>query len=141
MSRIDDLVAAAKEKLQTVPTSDVEVAVGDELVTLRFSRMPAGVWLDIAATHPPRIGAAVDSNVGFNVHAVGRAAAVTNGALVEGDTTEQLTAAQWEELFSVLSGPDLDLIGTAVWALNDYDSRTHKQALKKASALGAGSSN
>jgi hypothetical protein len=141
MSKFSDLLADAKKRLETPIFSDVDVVVGDDLVTVRVPRLSGPEWVDLIATHPARKGSNVDGAVGYNIHAVTQAALVLRGAVIEDDSPVALSDSEWADLFSVLSGVDIEAVGAEVWSLNDLQARQHKAALKKARSGDETSSN
>lgn len=129
MSLKDD-IAAARAALEAVEPVTQEVEVGGKLHTLSF--LPAGgqVWADLVAMHPPREGSKIDSDFGFNADAVGRAYPVE----LISDDGEPVAAEDWQDMFAVLSSPNIKNIGTAVWGINQFVPAVKLAQLKKASA-------
>lgn len=135
MSLIDELVAKAKET--PVPTESVEVELSGAVVDLKFYRSTGSTWADITAKCPARIHASIDRNYGYNYQMAARAAAVIDGRVVEDGVERKQTADQWEALFDVLAGGELEKIHSAVWKLNAYDPQVRLVEAKKALSDGS----
>ena len=139
MSKIDDVIARAKKSAPSRQSSgQLELLMGEELITVEFTRLDPNAWIDLKAMHPPREGSKRDMNVGYNPHALAKAAAPKCGRLVDGDKREDLTPEQWADIFTILDAPDLDTIATFLWGLNEYEPLQRIAAAKKASRGGRG---
>lgn len=132
MSFIDDLVAQAKEA--PVPFQDVEVELAGKVVALKFYRSDGKVWTGITAKCPARIHSPIDRQYGYDYQLAARAAAVVDGRVMDGEKELKRTPEQWDALFDVLAGGDLEKIHSAVWQLNAYDPQVRLVEAKKASA-------
>lgn len=135
MSLIDELVAQAKEA--PVPALDVEVELAGQVVSLKFYRSSGTVWTGITAKCPARIHSPIDRQYGYDYQMAARAAAVVDGRVVEGGIELKRTADQWEALFDVLAGGELEKIHSAVWQLNAYDPQVRLVEAKKALSDGS----
>lgn len=140
MTNIDALIDSAKTTPQ--PQSDpVEVVLGGELVTFRFTRAVATDWARNCARFPARLDVDMDRVYGYNFHQVSMITAAETGVLIEDDgvtgSITALTEEQWRGIFApgVLSGHDLMRIVDAVWALNEWDPQQKVLDLKKASRI------
>lgn len=113
----------------------------DQLVTLRFTRLPGNVWADIAARCPARIDAPVDRHFGYNMQAAALIAAPLSGVRMDGDTevplrVEKATAGtpainQWADLFATIAGTEATQIESAIFDLNVYEPQQRVAQLKK----------
>jgi hypothetical protein len=119
-------VAAVQERIDAV-----EAAMRDDMVTLRFRALSFDRWNGIIALRPPREGVAIDGRKGYDIVGVTRAAAEASGWVVDGDTTESVSADEWADLWEKLSGGDFDRIWGAVTRLNETDGWAGVGFLKK----------
>jgi hypothetical protein len=112
-------IAELMEEIQTVKAEFV-----DTLVDLKFTRIIGSDWNDLTIVNPPREDSLPDMQVfHYNIAAVTRAAAIRSGVLVDDDGSERpLTEAQWEDMFELLSGKDMERIANAIYALNEGES-------------------
>lgn len=102
---------------------EVKAEFADTLVDLKFTRMLGAAWLDLTSTNPPRPDSISDKMIfGYDFNAVTRAAAHQSGVLVEDGQERELTAEEWDDLFSLLAGGDHEQIANAVYALNEGES-------------------
>lgn len=129
---IQALVAAQKQKLDTVEPVTQEVLLGDDVVGVRFWPVSGGTWEEITSKNPPRAGNQSDTALGYNLAGVVRDYPRTY--LVVGDDVQPVVGTQWAEVYDVLSGPDKKNLGYAVWGLNEYDPAQRMAAAGKASA-------
>lgn len=127
------LIAKARAEAASVEPTVAPVAVGGELVDVGFLPVAGVEWADLMATHPPRKGSVLDSNVGFNSDAVARDYPVSK-ITVGGEPVDEET---WHELFSVLSSPSIKLIAAALWGMNQSDPAQRIAELGKAKAGGS----
>lgn len=130
MSFIDDLIAQAQAA--PVPTQEVEVELAGKVATLKFYRSSGTVWADIIAKCPARIAASIDRNYGYNYQMASRAAAVLDGRVLDSDKELKQTREQWDALFDVIAGGELEKIHSAIWELNVYDPQVRLVEAKKA---------
>ncbi len=101
---------------------EVRDQFANSLVDLKFTRLVGEGWSDLTLNNPPRPNVLADMYFQYDFNAVTRHAAVESGVLVDGDDEQELTAEQWEDLFSVVSGDDHRRIADAIFALNEGDS-------------------
>jgi hypothetical protein len=133
MTSLDELIAKAKEAVAHPSTAQVEIEVGGEIVEFEFERLPGRTWADLVATHPPRDGSRVDARLGYNTHAGAEAAAPLSGFRIVDGERQTLSEEQWAALFDTFDGPDLEMLSTAIWGLNVYESWQAAKDAKKAS--------
>lgn len=114
---LQDKIAKAKAQVESVEPVEVQVELGGELATVTFLPVAGEVWSDITAENPPRPGATLDSNVGYNTDGAARSYPVEK-VTVDG---EQPSLVEWVEFLSVLSSPNLKNIASTLWGLNQLD--------------------
>lgn len=134
MTSIDALLerAEAEPAPQSAP---VDVTLGGELVTLRFTQLPGKQWAAITAMAPPDLNAFLDREYGYGVRQASLAAAPLSGVRVTEDGDVALTADQWKRLLDTLPGHDLTKVAEAVWDLNEWTPQKRVIDLKKASPI------
>ena len=134
MSSLKDLVAKQKqERLGEIPTGRAIVLLGGEEVTLEFTKLQPKQWLDLAAQHPPRLGAAIDVNIGFNPHSLAERYPIESVRLVDGEDLAEVSEDDYLAMFDVLDAIHIDTIGTVIWYLNVQADREAVAAARKAS--------
>lgn len=119
----------AKDAVAELEKFDEEAARA--LVEIRFTRLPGTDWAKLTSTFPMRIDVALDRTYGYNFDAVSEAAARSSGKLLTDDGETEITGDQWDRLFTVLAGHDVEQIRDAVWTLNEYEPQQHVAALVK----------
>lgn len=134
MGVIDDLIAAAKAEVQVPQTIDVKVAAGGKIVQLEFAKLLGADWLGLTVTHPPREGATLDSNLGFNIDATA-ADYPADQVTIAGETPSK---EQWAEFYGVLDAPHRQNIATALWSINQFTPARALTTLGKASRASSG---
>lgn len=102
------------------PTKDVDVIVAGKLRTFRFTQLTGQEWGWLVAINPVRLEAPLDRQYGYNFHGVCQAAAKLNGVVVNGDDVEEVPAATWDKIWPQLSGHDYQVMGDAIWDLNEW---------------------
>ncbi|TAJ46360.1 MAG: hypothetical protein EPO52_17660 [Herbiconiux sp.] len=132
-SPIDDFDAIldAAESAERAPV-ELEVALGDQVVTFEFIPMDGLEYSDLVATHPPRPTAQTDAGVGFNSHAAVRDLPVKYIRRVVDGERREITQEQWDRAFSRFLGRDVELAATCLWGVNFYTPNARVQQLKKA---------
>lgn len=103
----------------------------DALITLRFERLPGNEWALLTTAFPIRVDVALDRHYGYNYDAVSEAAARRSGVILTDDGQQAITGEQWDRMFRVLAGHDVEQIRDAVWTLNEYEPEQHVAALVK----------
>lgn len=140
---LDALIADAKAKFEATEPVTQDVLLGSKVVGVRFWPIPGPEWRDLVASNPPRPGAAMDQNLGYNVDAVVRA--FPKVALVDGDEVDNMIRrdaegrefSKWPEVHDSLSGADLKNLAMAVWGLHEWDPQ--KALVEAGKALKGGS--
>jgi hypothetical protein len=138
MASFAEVLAARKAQLaESALTEDVQVLLGDELVTLRFTELKGMEWAEVTARSPARADATIDRRYGYNVHGAAAIAAPKSGKRVDGDELVPLSESEWRDLFDVLSGPDFAAIADAMFLLHEIGPSGRLAAAKKASTAGS----
>lgn len=131
---IQDLIARARADVEAPATDTASVVVAGEVVELQFTKLLGAEWSALSAVNPPRKGAQLDSNLGYNLDAV--AGQYPAGkVLIAG---EPATGAEWSELYALLDAPWRETVALKLWGLNQHGPATRILELGKASS-GAGS--
>ena len=135
------LASKAKPELIQEQLDELMELTANQLVTLRFSRLPGNVWADIAARCPARLDAPVDRHFGYNMQAAALIAAPLCGARVDGDelvplrveaaTAESPAVNQWADLFATIAGTEATQIESAIFDLNVYEPQQRVGQLRK----------
>lgn len=113
---------SAASKLQA-DAERMRAEFADTLVDLKFTRLVGNDWTELVVTNPPRDNVLPDiAYFGYNFSAVTAEAARQSGVIVEGDEERALTAEEWDDLFSLISGGDHKNIADAVYALNEGEA-------------------
>lgn len=133
MGVIDDLIAQARAEVAEPETIPVPVVVKGGLVELVFTKLLGADWLGLTATNPPRAGAVLDSNLGFNIDAVGGAYPADKVTIAG----EAPTKEQWAEFYGLLAGPHRKNIATAIWGMNQFAIEKELGDLGKVSRAGS----
>lgn len=131
---VQDLIARARAEAAAPATDTASVVVAGEKVQLGFTKLLGAEWSALTAVNPPRKGAQLDSNLGYNLDAVAGAypaAAVTVGG-------EVTTGSEWADLYGLLDAPWRETVALKLWGLNQHGPATKILELGKASS-GAGS--
>ena len=129
MSFADEVTEAAAAAR---PTKDVDVLVGGKLRTFRFTQLTGQEWGWLVAIHPMRLESPLDRQYGYNFHGVCQGAAKLNGVIVDGDSTEKVAPGTWDTLWPALSGHDYQVMGDAIWELNEWEPGQAVAKAKKA---------
>lgn len=131
MSFDDDLDAQLARELDTV---DVDVTVNGKLKTFRFTELDGLKWADLCDRAPARPGVLMDMRYGYDIRSLTTIAAPVSGVLVDGDTTSELSVAQWAKLLKGQPGAGIQRIGDALFSLNEWLPAQAVEEAKKASA-------
>lgn len=121
MSFSDELKKAKESKAET---QDVPVLLNGDLYTIRLSQMNPADWVSLTDQNPKRAGVAIDSNLGYDLRGVTRAAVNTCAKLLKGDAEVEVRSDdevnEWEDLLDTISGQELSNVNDAVFGLNAY---------------------
>jgi hypothetical protein len=131
---IQDLIEKARAEAAEPVTDSANVVAGGQMVALTFTKLLGAEWSAITAVHPPRKGAQLDSNLGYNLDAAAAAYPVDK-LTVDG---EHPTAAEWAEFYGFLDAPWRETVTLKLWGLNQQGPAARILTLGKASS-GAGS--
>ena len=123
--RIDGLAAEAESSTETI----------------RVYRMPGRDWVNLTSKCPVRPEVAVDRVYGYNIDAVIEGSLryrdprtdATYAFRMEEGTPVEVSDAEWDDLFSVISGREYALIRDAVFELNEYEPQERLNSLVKGS--------
>lgn len=127
---VQDLIAKARAEIETAEPVVAPVEVGGELVDIGFRPVLGYVWADLTAVNPPRQGAVLDGNVGFNSDAIAKAYPLDK-ITVGG---EPVDAETWADLLGVLTAPGRKLVAMALWGINQFSPQKRANELGKARA-------
>lgn len=113
---------SVKSKLQA-EAEQVRGEFADTLVDIKFTRLIGDEWTQLVVSNPPRENVLPDiAFFGYNFSAVTAEAARLSGVIVDGDDEKVLSADEWDDLFSLLSGGDHKSIADAVYSLNEGEA-------------------
>lgn len=125
-----DSVKKAKDRPQLF--EDVQILVGDDLITVRVFKVPGVQWNEAVALSGPREGSMVDELRGFDADSVARALLVEFAAVVEDGEVKRLTEDEWAELYGVIEGEGIEGIANTFWVQNQVKPVADREAAKKA---------
>ena len=129
MSKISELIRAAKEEVVEPETGKHTIAVGGSVVELVFTKLEPLSWRNMVASFPPRDGVQRDLILGYNIDLAPSGYPITNISVnVDGESSE-LSADEWGDLFAMLESPDLNAISTLLWCMHEWEPQ---QKAKKA---------
>lgn len=118
---------------------ELQERAGEGMIVLRFTQLPGDAWAEIASRHLPRTDNLVDQSHGFNFDAATDEAATyvdeagrSYGARLEGDEEVPLTADEYRELRTSVSGHEVTEIRNGVWGLNVFLPKKKLETLGKA---------
>lgn len=139
---VSALVSKAREQFDKVDPVEQDLLIGGELVKARFYPVTGQEWRALVVAHPPRVEAegektvviAADRPFGFDADSL--LTDYPRVSLVDGDGETELSAAEWADVVSVLSGPSLEAARLTVWGINVFQPAQEFTAAGKASAGG-----
>lgn len=142
--REDRLAQTQEQRLATVPeavterTDAAEAAlaafdekVRESLVELRFTPLDGQIWAVLTAMYPMRVDVPIDRQYGYNVDLVTESAARRTGVRVDDDGEHPISSDQWDRMYRLMVGRDVNAIREAIFELNEYDAEKHIEALVK----------
>lgn len=128
---------AKQEAIPKPEATPIQVVFGGEMVDLNVRPLEPTVWADIKSRHLPREGSPIDRRYGYNLDASAIEAMPVCAVQVDDGKETKWSKDDWAFFFENLSSPDLSIISSVVWALNQYNPdqlrEQLKDALKKAS--------
>jgi hypothetical protein len=124
----DDL-AAAREAEAT--TADVAVELNGHRHVLRFSRMNPVEYAEETLRHPPRLEIGVDREFGYNLTSLTVAVAPRCAVLIDGETSEPLSAEEWADVFAAADAGAIQNMQNTVFHLNEFASSKAADAARK----------
>lgn len=131
---IQKLLAKARAEAAAPATDTATVVVAGEMVELRFTKLIGAEWSALTVVNPPRQGAKLDSNLGYDLHAVSGQYPAEAVAIAG----EVASGSEWAEFFGLLDAPWRETVAMKLWGLNQHGPATKILELGKASS-GAGS--
>lgn len=137
---LDALLKVADETFDGIEPVTQDVLIGKKIVGVRFWPLDNTAWRDLIAQHPPRQGAGMDANAGYNVDAI--VPDFPNVALVDGDDVDNMLrrdakgveVSRWPDVYRRLSPPDMKNLAIALWGLHEWDPQQRLVAAGKASS-------
>lgn len=130
---IDDLIRREREYQDSIQPVDVEVVLGDEILTVRIPYLHDEAFKNFLASHPvPRnpLGTQFDLNAVMRDH--------PEIVLVDGDEVDEMFVLKgkkahyrWPELYDALSDNDKENLQAVIWGFHVHEPR---QRLAAASA-------
>jgi hypothetical protein len=126
---LKESIAKAKAEIEA-SVAEVQIDVGGTLYDVAFRMVAGHVWADLTAQCPPRQGAKIDANVGFNSDVVARVYPLDHIAV----GGEAIDAETWAELMEVVASPAIKGIALVLWRLNQIGPAERAVELGKARA-------
>lgn len=123
MSKLDDLILAAKVAVENRETVDVQVMLGESVAEFRFTKLDAMEWRNLCAKYAPRDGVVRDMNLGYNYDLAPSGYPVAAIRLVDGDELVEVSVEQWAGVLAALESPDLFNVSTALWGMHEWGPR------------------
>lgn len=128
MVDVKALIAAQREKLETVKQFDVTVVCGGAKVNVSLERLQPDEWDALVNANPPRPGVEGDATIGYNPNGI---AAVYPRVKLDG---EDVDADTWTEFFGVLESLHKNNVGLVIWNANVYEILQELREVGKAPA-------
>lgn len=144
LSKSDDKVNAIQKEIDEL-LADTSITT-----TLRFYRLPGRSWSALTVMYPRRQGVIIDNSIGYNIDLVCEAAAQfidekkrPYGFRLDEDGNEVPLIVQrkspkvenpvneWSDLYTYLSGYEVQQLRDVIWELNDYGVRQELDELVK----------
>lgn len=141
---VDDLIAKAREQIESAPEVTKHVTLGGEMIGVQFRPLSGDEWRRLTRQHPPREGAFLDQNLGYNTDESVRH--FPNFKIVRGDEVDDLRRFRddqkwhyiWPEIFGLLEAPAIEILVQALWEVHEYDAQQRMIAAGKALRAGRG---
>ena len=130
---VQERIAKARTELEATEPITVKVEVGGEVTELSFRPLTGMGWADLTAAYPPRAGATLDQNIGYNLDAV-VAAFPPQNVLVDGGPALVDGVNVYTEIVGVLASPHLKRIGEVLFHIQQMVPAQRLVELGKASA-------
>jgi len=127
---VQERIAAAKAAIDSVEPTTVDVEFGGEVTVLGFRPIAGTDWADLTATHPPRKGATLDGNIGYNLNAVLTHFPASH-VTVDGEPT---TPEEYADIVSVLASPHIQRASEVLFHIQQLVPAQRLITLGKASA-------
>lgn len=132
MSKLDDLISAAKAEIAEPKLVEQEVVIAGEIVTFEFTKIDGMEWRNLIAKFPARADVVRDRNLGYNYDLVPSGFPVASIRMIDGEERTEVTADQWAGVLGVLESPDLFNVSTALWGLHEWEPAQRAVEAKKA---------
>lgn len=135
MSRLSDLIQAARDEVVPRKTVDVEVLVAGALTNFRFEKLDPMEWRDLIARFPAREAVAFDRSLGYNFDLAPSGYPVARIFDATEDEAVAVDADEWASVFSLLESPDLKNVSLALWGIHEFEPQQEVLAAKKAARV------
>lgn len=139
---VQERIAKAKADLADAKPITIQVEVGGEATELSFRPISGTDWANLTAVNPPRKGATLDGNIGYNLDAVAKAFPPSH-VLIDGEPStvqkvtedgETITVNIYADLVSALASPHIKRIGEVLFHIQQMVPAQRLIELGKASA-------
>lgn len=127
---VQERIAKAKAEIANAEPKTVDVEFGGEITVLGFTPIRGDEWDELTSEYPPRKGAVLDGNIGYNIKAVLKAFPVDH-ITVDGEPT---TAEEYTEIVSVLASPHIKRASEVLFHIQQMLPAQRLIELGKASA-------
>ncbi len=122
------LIEKQRAKLEEVRQESIDVALGGEVVSLTVRKLHPDVWDALVGGNSPRRTVESDALVGYNPKAVAKAYPHVSA------DGEELDAATWADMYSVLESTWKNNVEVLIWGLNVNEALKELRELGKARA-------
>lgn len=131
MSKISELIQAAKSEVVEPETRSHEVVIAGKVVEIVFTKLDPMSWRDLVAHFTPRDGVVRDRNLGYNYDLAPSGYPATHlHTVIDGEKAE-VTQDEWGDIFALLESPDLFAISTLMWGMHEWEPQQNaKKALR-----------
>jgi hypothetical protein len=115
---LKEKIAKARAEFEGAEPTIVPVDLGGEPTEVSVYPVSGESWVTITATNPPRPGALLDENLGYNTDGA-IAAYPVDRLKVDG---EPVSGPDWADMVSALTAPARELLATTMWSINQADT-------------------
>lgn len=127
---VQERIAKAKAELADAKPTTVDVEFGGEITVLGFTPIRGDEWDELTVLNPPRKGAVLDGNIGYNIKAVLKAFPVDH-VTIDG---EPATQDVYTDIVSVLASPHIKRASEVLFHIQQMLPAQRLIELGKASA-------
>ncbi|PRB02762.1 hypothetical protein CQ047_17820 [Microbacterium sp. MYb72] len=120
------LVATAKQEMETVKVSNVQVVLGGTEITVEVAQLHPDPWEELVARCPVRAGLPGDMTYGYNPKELTR---TYPGITIDG---QQLSSDDWAEVYSALASVWRNAVEVTIWGVNVLEQAQEMSKLGKA---------